>query len=91
MRTMRVTSSFDIGQDPDVVDFDPQLHLLYVAGEAGIVSMFKADAGRGSRIGDGRIGLDAHVVGVDGSKHRAYFPLKNGRGQAILSIMESKG
>jgi hypothetical protein len=53
--------------------------------------MFKADAGRGSRIGDGRIGLDAHVVAVDGSKHRAYFPLKNGRGQAILSIMESKG
>ncbi|WP_152693197.1 YncE family protein [Caballeronia mineralivorans] len=47
MRTMRVTSSFDIGQDPDVVDFDPQMHLLYVAGEAEVVSMFKADAGRG--------------------------------------------
>jgi YVTN family beta-propeller protein len=91
MRTMRVTSSFDIGQDPDVLAFDPQLHLLYVAGEAGIVSMFKAEAGRVSKIGDGRIGPNAHVVAVDGSTHRAYFPLKNVRGQATLRIMEPKG
>src|SRR5258708_29070848 len=48
MRTMRVTSSFDIGRDPDVLAFDPQLHLLYVAGEAGIASMVKPEAGRGS-------------------------------------------
>ncbi len=91
MRTMRVTSSFDVGHDPDVLAFDPQLHLLYVAGEAGIVSMFKAEAGRMSRIGDGRIGPNAHVVAVDGSTHRAYFPLKNVRGQATLRIMEPKG
>lgn len=37
MHAMRVTSSFDVSQDPDVLAFDPQLHLLYVAGEAGIV------------------------------------------------------
>lgn len=91
MRTMRVTSSFDVGQDPDVLAFDPQLHLLYVAGEAGIVSMFKAEAGRVSKIGDGRIGSNAHVVAVDGSTHRAYFPLKNVRGQATLRIKEPKG
>src|SRR5260370_40074388 len=55
MRTRRVISSFDIGQDPDVLAFDSQLHLLYVAGEAGIASMFKAEAGRASKIGDDRI------------------------------------
>src|SRR5260370_34116555 len=59
MRTMRVTSSFDVGQDPDVLAFDRQLHLLYVAGEAGIVSLFKADAGNVSKIGDGRVGRNA--------------------------------
>jgi hypothetical protein len=91
MRTMRVASSFDIGQDPDVLAFDPQLHLLYVAGEAGIVSMFKAEAGRVSKIGDGRIGPNAHVVAVDGSTHRAYFPLKDVQGQATLRIMAPQG
>ncbi|MFM0204928.1 YncE family protein [Paraburkholderia fungorum] len=87
MRTMRVTSSFDVGQDPDVLAFDSQLHLLYVAGEAGIVSMFKADTGNVSKIGDGRVGPNAHVVAVDESTHRAYFPLKDVQGQATLRIM----
>jgi YVTN family beta-propeller protein len=91
MRTMRVTSSFEVGDDPDVLAFDPQLHLLYVAGEAGIVSMFKADAGNVSKIGDGRIGPNAHVVAVDESTHRAYFPLKNVQGQATLRIMAPQG
>jgi YVTN family beta-propeller protein len=91
MRTMRVTSSFDVGQDPDVLAFDPQLHLLYVAGEAGIVSMFKAEAGNVSKIGDGRVGPNAHVVAVDESTHRAYFPLKNVQGQATLRIMAPQG
>jgi YVTN family beta-propeller protein len=87
MRTMRVKSSFVVGKDPDVLAFDPQLHLLYVAGEAGIVSMFKADAGNVSKIGDGRVGPNAHVVAVDVATHRAYFPLKDVQGQATLRIM----
>jgi YVTN family beta-propeller protein len=91
MRTMRVTSSFGVGQDPDVLAFDPQLHLLYVAGEAGIVSLFKADAGNVSKIGDGRVGPNAHVVAVDESTHRAYFPLKDVQGQATLRIMAPQG
>ncbi|MGF7000234.1 hypothetical protein [Paraburkholderia sp. GAS32] len=91
MRTMRVKSSFDVGRDPDVLAFDRQLHLLYVAGETGIVSMFKADAGNVSKIGDGRIGPNAHVVAVDDSTHRAYFPLRNVQGQATLRIMAPQG
>jgi len=91
MDTMRVASSFDIGQDPDVLAFDAQLHLLYVAGEAGIVSLFKADAGNVSKIGDGRIGPNAHVVAVDDSTHHAYFPLKDVHGQTTLRIMAPQG
>lgn len=91
MHTMHITSSFDVGKDPDVLAFDPQQHLLYVAGEAGIVSMFKADAGKVSKIGDGRVGPNAHVVAVDSSTHRAYFPLKDVHGRATLRIMEAKG
>ncbi|MFM0033675.1 YncE family protein [Paraburkholderia strydomiana] len=91
MRTMRVTSSFDVGHAPDVLAFDLQLHLLYVAGEAGIVSLFKADAGNVSKVGDGRIGPNAHVVAVDDSTHRAYFPLRNVQGRATLRIMTPRG
>ncbi len=90
MRTMRVTASFDVGHYPDVLAFDPRLHLLYVAGEAGIVSMFKAEGGVTKKIGDGFIGPNAHVVVVDGSTHLAYFPLKDVRGQARLRIMAPK-
>jgi YVTN family beta-propeller protein len=90
MRTMRVTASFDAGQDPDVLAFDPQLHLLYVAGEAGIVSMFKAEAGKVSKIGDGRIGRNAHIVAVDGSTHRVYLPLRNVQGSPTLRIMQPR-
>lgn len=89
MRTMRVTSSFDVGPDPDVLAFDSALHLLYVAGETGIVSMFRAEAGSASKIGDGRVGPNAHVIAVDQLTHRAYFPLKNVHGQATLRVMES--
>jgi YVTN family beta-propeller protein len=91
MRTMHITSSFEVGDDPDVLAFDPQLHLLYVAGEAGIVSMFKADAGNVSKIGDGRVGPNAHVVAVDHATHHAYFPLKDVHGQATLRIMAPQG
>ncbi|SHK96434.1 YncE family protein [Paraburkholderia terricola] len=90
MRTMRVTASFDAGQGPDVLAFDPQLHLLYVAGEAGIVSMFKAEAGKVSKIGNGRIGPNAHIVAVDGSTHRVYLPLRNVQGSPTLRIMQPR-
>ena len=90
LRTMRVLSSFDVGKDPDVLAYDPGLHLLYVAGEAGIVSMFHVDSGKVTKIGDGHIGPNAHVVVVDDLTHRSYYPLKNLHGQATLRVMEPR-
>lgn len=90
LRRMRVLSSFDVGKDPDVLAYDPGLHLLYVAGEAGIVSMFHVDSGKVTKIGDGHIGPNAHVVVVDDLTHRSYYPLKNLHGQATLRVMEPR-
>lgn len=89
MRTMHVTSSFSVGHDPDVLALDSAQHLVYVAGEAGIVSIFRAEAGTVSKIGDAHVGPNAHVVAVDQLTHRAYFPLKNVHGQTTLRVMES--
>jgi YVTN family beta-propeller protein len=90
MRAMRVTSSFDVGEDPDVLSFDPQLHLLYVAGEAGVLSLFRIDSGAVVKIGDSYAGPNAHVVVVDAATHRAYFPLKNLDGHTALRVFEAK-
>ncbi|MFL9905709.1 YncE family protein [Paraburkholderia sp. RL17-337-BIB-A] len=90
MRTMRVVSSFEVGKDPDVIAYDPSLHLLYVAGEAGVVSMFRVRAGVVSKLGDGHVGPNAHVVAVDVETHRSYFPLKNSGGQTMLRILQPR-
>lgn len=87
MRTMKIVGAFDVGGDPDVLAFDPALHTAYVAGEAGVVSMFSVDGARVSKIGDGRVGPNAHVVAVDAQTHRSWFPLKNVDGHPVLRIM----
>ncbi|RZF29174.1 YncE family protein [Paraburkholderia sp. UYCP14C] len=87
MLTRRVTQSFDVGGEPDVLAYDPGLRVLYVAGEKGIVSMFRVSESAASRIGEGFVGPNAHVVGVDAATHRTYFPLKNVDGRPVLRIM----
>lgn len=85
--TRRVVQSFDVGDDPDVLAFDPAPGTLYVAGEAGVVSMFSVRSSTVSKIGEGLIGSNAHVVGVDPATHRAYFPLKDVEGHPVLRVM----
>ncbi len=87
LQTKKVTASFGVGGDPDVLAFDPGLQHLYLAGEAGIVSIFKAESGSVSKIGETFVGPNAHVVAVDPSTHQAYFPLMNLHGRTVLRIM----
>jgi hypothetical protein len=37
-----VTSTFEVGGDPDVLAYDRALGMLYVATESGVVHLFKA-------------------------------------------------
>ena len=71
MRTMRVTASFEVGKDPDVLAYDSSLQLLYVAGGAGVVSMFRVEVAAASKLGKGLLGPNAHVVAVDPETHRS--------------------
>lgn len=88
LSTRRVVSSFKVGEDPDVLAFDPRLGWLYVAGEAGVVSVFKVQQRTVTKIAEGWLGPNAHVVALDPAAHRAYFPLKELDGQTALRIME---
>ena len=85
--TRKVIQSFDVGDDPDVLAFDPGRGTLYVAGEAGIVSMFAVESSTVSKTGEGSIGSNAHVVGIDPSTHHVFFPLKNVDGRPVLRVM----
>ena len=90
LASRRVVASFAVGDDPDVLAIDPKLDWIYVAGEAGIVSVFKAQNGMVTEVGEGMLGPNAHVVAVDPASHQAYFPLKNLRGKTALRIMRAR-
>jgi YVTN family beta-propeller protein len=87
MGARRVVQSFDVGKDPDVLAFDPVLGRLYVAGEAGVVSVFSVKGSTVAKIGEGRLGPNAHVAAIDPATHRSYFPLRNVDGRPVLRVM----
>jgi YVTN family beta-propeller protein len=89
LQTKKVTASFAVGKDPDVLALDSGLRHVYVAGEAGVVSVF-ATVGQISKIGEGFLGANAHVVAVDATTHQTYFPLMNLSGRPVLRITRPK-
>lgn len=90
MRTMRSVSSFRLGGGPDVLAYDPGFHLLYVAGELGVLSLFRIEGGAIEKIGEGYAGPDAHVVAVDPATHRSYFPLMDVNGKTEMRVFIAK-
>jgi YVTN family beta-propeller protein len=88
MKSMKVVLSQSVGEDPDVLAFDAALHLLYVASESGVVSIFKEQERALKKIAEGLLADKAHSVAVDQQTHRVYFPLQNLNGRAVLRIME---
>lgn len=87
LETRKLTASFDVGDGPDVLAYDPALNYVYVAAESGPVSVFRTERGQVSKVGAAEIGPNAHVVVVDPSTHKSYFPLKDVGGRTLLRIM----
>jgi DNA-binding beta-propeller fold protein YncE len=87
LATMKVLSTHDVGENPDVLAFDPGLKLLYVSAESGDVTVFRET---GKTLGQaGRFSMPhAHTVCVDPETHLVYFPLENIDGHPILRIMK---
>jgi DNA-binding beta-propeller fold protein YncE len=82
-----VRQNLPVGDDPDVLAFDPSLHRLYVAAESGVVTVF-AERGR-SLVTLGRkfLATEAHTVAVDPVTHLVYFALQDVGGKPVLRIM----
>lgn len=86
LRTMRVLSTHDVGDDPDVLAWDASWRRLYVASESGVVSTFVADGDTLRPIGEIRA-PHAHSVAVDPRTHRVYLPLEDVGRHPVLRIM----
>lgn len=87
LTTMKVLATHPVGEDPDVLAFDPGLKLLYVSTESGHVTVFR-EQGK-TLVSEGELFMPhAHTVCVDPDTHLVYFPLQDIDGHPILRIME---
>jgi DNA-binding beta-propeller fold protein YncE len=86
LRTMRIAGEYRVGDDPDVVAWDPAWRRLYVASESGVVSAFLATGSRLQALGVLHI-PHAHSVAVDPRTHRVYLPLENVGGHPLMRIL----
>jgi len=87
LTTMKVLATHTVGEDPDVLAFDPGLKRLYVCAESGNVTVFH-EQGK-ALVSDGGFFMPhAHTVCVDPDTHLVYFPLQDVDGHPVLRIME---
>lgn len=86
LSTMRATTTFPVGNGPDVLAFDPGLRRLYVASESGTVSIFDERGGTLQSVGEVII-PHAHSIAIDPATHLVYLPLENVDGMPVLRIM----
>lgn len=84
--TMKILSTYQVGEDPDVLAFDPSLKRLYVSSESGTVNIFQ-DIRRSLVLLSTFTMPHAHTASVDPKTHLVYFPLENVDGHPLLRIM----
>jgi DNA-binding beta-propeller fold protein YncE len=89
LKSGKVLSVHQVGDDPDVLAFDPGLKRLYVSAESGTVTVFAWQAGL-RKLGEFNM-PHAHTVAVDPQTHLVYFPLENLDGKPMLRIMRPAG
>jgi len=86
LNTMKILSDYQVGEDPDVLAYDPGLKRLYVSAESGTVTVFQSDDKSLTSLGS-FVMPHAHTVSVDPKTHLVYFPLENVVGHPLLRIM----
>jgi DNA-binding beta-propeller fold protein YncE len=86
LNTMKILSTYQVGEDPDVLAYDPGLKRLYVSAESGTVTIFENHGERLTLLGSLEM-PHAHTVSVDPKTHLVYFPLENVDGHPVLRIM----
>ena len=86
LQTMRVTSEYETGKEPDVLAFDAGLQRLYVASESGRVTVFEKVENHLKVLGT-YTAPQAHSVAVNPLTHEVYLPLANIKGHPVLRVL----
>ncbi len=89
LKTMQVVSTHPVGNGPDVLAFDPELHRLYIASESGILSVLDQQNDRITKSEDIRVDPSAHTVAIDPQSHRVYLPLEKVENHPVLRILQA--
>lgn len=87
LNAMKVLSTYQVGEDPDVLAYDPGLKRLYVSAESGTVTVFQNNNRKLDLLSSFEM-PHAHTVSVDPKTHLVYFPLENIEGHPILRILQ---
>jgi DNA-binding beta-propeller fold protein YncE len=87
LKAMKLLSVHQVGEDPDVLAFDPGLGRLYVSAESGTVTVLQETNRDVRQLGQFYM-PHAHTVSVDPNSHLVYFPLENIADHPILRIMQ---
>jgi DNA-binding beta-propeller fold protein YncE len=87
LKAMKLLSVHQVGDDPDVLAFDPGLGLLYVSAESGTITVLQESNRDLRQLGQFHM-PHAHTVSVDPKTHLVYFPLENLDGHPFLRIMQ---
>lgn len=87
LKTTKLLSVHEVGEDPDVLAFDSGLARLYVSAESGTVTVLQERNRDLRELGQLHM-PHAHTVAVDPKSHLVYFPLENVDGRPLLRIMK---
>lgn len=90
LKTMQVRSTHSVGDSPDVLAIDQNLHRLYVASESGVVSVFQEQGETLIKLEDILADSRAHSIAVDSQTHNVYLPLERVGNQPVLRILTAK-
>ena len=86
LTTRTITGTYPVGDNPDVLAFDPHRARLYVAAESSVLAVFD-ESGRTVRpVSRALYAPHAHTIAVDSETSRVYLPLENDRGSPHLRV-----
>lgn len=86
LRSMTVTGVQMVRETPDVLALDSGWHLLYVASETGVLSIFEESRQGLRKLYEGFVATEAHTVAVDEQTHHITLPLQQVQGKPLLRI-----
>jgi DNA-binding beta-propeller fold protein YncE len=89
LTTWQVTSTSQVGDQPDVLAYDPAAGRLYVAAESGDLTILDNHRGHLTVTGRAHLADGSHVVAVDPATHDSYYPIPDGPdGRPVLLIYQ---